>query len=221
MTYREASEIAGTLSEPGKMPGFAYSLPAAECKVGARLARVEGSVCFNCYALRGRYRMPAVQAALEKRLASLDDPRWVDALVSMISVKARSGRTWFRWHDSGDLQSVAHLCKIVSVCEQTPSVRHWLPTREYAIVREYLGTGRAFPENLTVRLSAHMVDGPPAPAVGLPRSAVHAGEPKDGVWSCPAATPEHRRFNKDGSPSCGTCRACWDPTVETVSYPQH
>ena len=32
--------ITGGLSKPSKMPGYAYNLPATECKVGAKLAKV-------------------------------------------------------------------------------------------------------------------------------------------------------------------------------------
>ena len=39
-----------------------------------------------------------------KRLQALKDPQWVDAMVTLIT-----GETWFRWHDSGDLQGPEHL----------------------------------------------------------------------------------------------------------------
>ena len=58
----------GGLSKPSKMPSYAYSLPAKECKVGSKLRKVKGSVCFGCYALKGNYVYPNVQKALYKRL---------------------------------------------------------------------------------------------------------------------------------------------------------
>ncbi len=51
---------------------------------------------------------------------------------------AETGEPFFRWFDSGDLQSVEMVRDIVAVAERTPEIRHWLPTREYATVREYL-----------------------------------------------------------------------------------
>ena len=50
MKIKEAEAITHTLSKPGKMPGFAYSTPAHECKTGTILRDVDKSVCKNCYA---------------------------------------------------------------------------------------------------------------------------------------------------------------------------
>ena len=44
--------IGGSLSKPSKMPGWSIGLPAKECKTGAKLQQVKGSVCFDCYALK-------------------------------------------------------------------------------------------------------------------------------------------------------------------------
>ena len=48
--------------------------------------------------------------ALARRLESLKHPQWVEAMVALIH-----GEPWFRWHDSGDLQSPEHLKKIFEV----------------------------------------------------------------------------------------------------------
>ena len=55
MNTKEALQIVGGLSKPSKMPGWAYGLPAKECKTGSKLVKVPGSVCYNCYALKGCY----------------------------------------------------------------------------------------------------------------------------------------------------------------------
>jgi hypothetical protein len=47
MKTNEAKEITGSLSKPSKMPGFAYGLPAKECKTGKKLQNVEGSTCIR------------------------------------------------------------------------------------------------------------------------------------------------------------------------------
>ena len=126
MLKKEARAITGGLSDPGKMPGYAYSLPAQACITGSKLVKIPGTVCYGCYALKGNYkRFPSVRLALAKRLQALPHPRWVDAMVTLIY-----GEEVFRWHDSGDLQSVQHLKNIFEVCSRTPSTWHWLPTRE-------------------------------------------------------------------------------------------
>jgi hypothetical protein len=68
MKVKDLDNITGTLSKPSKMPGFAYGIPAKECQTGAKLREVKGSTCFNCYALKGCYVFPNVQAAQYKRL---------------------------------------------------------------------------------------------------------------------------------------------------------
>ena len=88
MNIKEAQAITHTLSKPGKMPGFAYSTPAHECKTGTILRNVDKSVCKNCYAyLRGRYRFQNVIDAQYKRFRSLTHPKWVEAMAVQINSK--------------------------------------------------------------------------------------------------------------------------------------
>ena len=44
MNIKEAQAITHTLSKPGKMPGFAYSTPAHECKTGTKLQAPSGKL---------------------------------------------------------------------------------------------------------------------------------------------------------------------------------
>lgn len=198
-----AWELVGGLSRPSKMPGYAYGLPAKECKVGSALAKVPGSVCHGCYALKGNYRFGSVKSAQYRRLESLKNPRWTEAMITLLHTL---DTRWFRWHDSGDIQSPSHLEKIVAVAQACPHIQFWLPTREKIFVYTHLKKHGAFPPNLVVRLSGTMVDGP-APA-GFPNTStvVTSGE------TCPAP--------KQGN-ECGACRACWDPNVKNVSYRKH
>lgn len=67
MTVKQIEDQIGTLSQPSKMPCYGFSISARRCNVGQRLAKVKGSVCAGCYALKGNYMFPVVQKALEKR----------------------------------------------------------------------------------------------------------------------------------------------------------
>ena len=152
MNIKEAQAITHTLSKPGKMPGFAYSIPAHECKTGTKLRGVVNSTCFKCYAyMRGRYRFNNVIDAQYKRFKSLTHPLWVEAMAAQINSKKVK---YFRWHDSGDVQNLDHLNKIFEVCKLTPDVKHWLPTRE-AWTKDHLAS---CPDNLIIRFSATMID---------------------------------------------------------------
>ena len=66
--------IGGSLSKPSKMPGWSIGLPAKECKTGGKLQKVPGSVCYDCYALKGCYVFKVVQDAQYRRLAALKRP---------------------------------------------------------------------------------------------------------------------------------------------------
>ncbi len=208
LTKNEALAICGSLSNPSKMPGHGYALPAYRCRIGSLLQLIPKSVCFHCYAMRGRYLFPRVKAAMEKRFFSLSDPRWADAISTLIY---HSGDPYFRWHDSGDLKDLEHLRKIVGVCLNLPRVKFWLPTREYQTVEAHRRMGGEIPPNLCIRYSAHLVDGLPPCSYRMPASTVVSNSTRisPGSHVCPAPTQNN---------TCGSCRACWDPTVKLVSY---
>ena len=114
-TVKEAWAEVGGLSKPSKMPSYGYSLSAFKCKVGSKLREVLNSTCANCYALKGRYIFPNVQEALDRRMDKLqNNPKWVDAMIYLILHYCTKTKV-FRWHDSGDLQSVGQLIYIVTV----------------------------------------------------------------------------------------------------------
>lgn len=218
LTVAHARAVTGGLGRASKMPGATYGLPARECIRGSRLHTQAGSVCAECYALKGRYVFPNVQAAQYRRYQSLGQPEWVPAMALLIN-RACAKTPYFRWHDSGDLQGVWHLRRIARVCKLTPTVAHWLPTREADIVREYVETVGPLPDNLVVRVSADFVEADP-PATALPTSTVHRqhGSPVRNMER-PNASIECRAYVREGR--CGPCRACWSPKVKNVSYSAH
>ena len=183
------------------MPGYSYNLPAIHCKTGSKLAQIPGTTCHGCYALKGRYRFPNVMDAMMRRLRSITRPDWARTMAA--DINARRSR-WFRWHDSGDVQSVKHLLKIFHVCRMTPDVAHWLPTREAGLLSK-IPQDRV-PANLTIRLSATKVDGPAPGSWPLTSTVATTGR------SCPAP---------DQGNACRDCRACWDRNIKNVAYGKH
>ena len=200
MKVKEAIKITEGFTRTSKMPGLSYSLPAWECKTGSKLRQVKGSTCYDCYALKGCYVFKVVQEAQYRRLAAIKDPSWVDAMAHLINSKKPDV---FRWHDSGDVQDVAHLMKIFEVCELTPSKRHWLPTRE-AWIKKHL---QHKPNNLVIRFSAPMVN-QRAHASWPNSSSVVTGED----FNCPSS--------KQGN-QCLDCRKCWNPEIKNIAYKAH
>ena len=209
----------GGLSKTSKMPWYSFSIPATECNNGSKLAVVEGTVCHGCYALKGFYRMHNVQNALHHRHYLLmgyhqrgEMDQWVDAFVTALTLKHKraKGEDRFRWHDSGDLQGEWHLRAICEVAHRTPFLRHYLPTKEYKIIREFPKS--EIPSNLVIRVS-HPKIGlayPDGLFAGLPTTTVAA----DGAGSfrCPA-------YSQGGE--CKSCDACWRSEVDSVDYKVH
>jgi hypothetical protein len=209
MKTQEALSITHSLSNPSKMPCHGYSIPARRCITGGKLQKVKNSICSVCYALKGRYVFPNVLDAMEKRYQGLTHPQWAEAMIALIGSKKSS---FFRWHDSGDLQGVWHLEKIVEIAKALPNVKFWLPTREYSFVTEYLTTKGKLPENLIVRLSALMLDGQAPDAIAKKHKLVVSGVSSDRSYTCPAPAQNNE---------CKDCRACWNSEVYCVSYKKH
>ena len=214
LSYIDAMDIIGGLSNPSKMPGDSWSISAFECKTGSKLREVKGSTCSSCYAMKGMYRFKNVKEAHAKRLTGLYHPQFVEAFIFVLSEKYRRSRvkeTRFRWHDSGDLQDLEHLTKINTIASRTLFLQHWLPTREFGIVKEWLKENpQGFSSNLTVRLSAVMIgDTFKARTMGLPFSTV--GVTDNTVEQCKAP-------QQDGK--CLSCNACWDKSKD-INYPLH
>lgn len=203
------------ISKTSKMPSHSFSLPAQECITGAKLAKVEGSVCHGCYALKGFYHMPTVKAPRYDNLSNINHADWVATMVASIS-KSSLKNGFFRWHDSGDLQSLSHLNNIVAIANALPTIQFWLPTKEAGMLKDYAKQGLTIPSNLSIRLSMPMVDQAP----NLPESLVNLGintstvhkQAEGFVSTCPA-------YQNAGK--CGSCRNCWNKDITNISYPIH
>jgi hypothetical protein len=200
MKIEEAKQITGSMTRTSKMPGLSYSLPAWECKTGAKLRKIPGSVCAGCYALKGNYtRYPAIKAAQYVRLKAITHPDWVRAMVAQVK-----RQKYFRWHDAGDLQSLEHLKKIFEVCRLTPDTKHWMPTREAQYLK--LVDPDTVPSNLIIRMSSHMID--QGPVSFWPWTSTVGSSSR----TCPAP---------DQGGKCGDCRACWNRDIRNVEYGKH
>ena len=209
MLKKEAREVVGGLSVPSKMPCYGWSTPASRCITGSKLRDVPGSTCSSCYALKGCYVFPVVKDALKRRYQILQrvlsdgDARaeFVQAFTVLMD-----GQEYFRWHDSGDIQSDGHLELLVDIANACPDTTFWLPTREYSIVNTFLGV---VPSNLVIRVSSHMVDHGPVVSK-FKTSTVHSNGHYSGL-ECGA-------YKRGGE--CGTCRLCWS-SDKNISYKVH
>ena len=85
MLVKEAKKITDSLTGTSKMPGKSYSLPAWNAKRGPNFGTIQPHLVFYCYAKKNNYvRYPAIKAAQYRRLAAIDNPLWVEAMIVQI-----------------------------------------------------------------------------------------------------------------------------------------
>ena len=194
------------------MPSYAWSISARRCNTGSKLAKVKGSVCYNCYALKGRYMFNNTQGALERRYDawSSDREKGKDAMIYLMHNKQHIANTGhFRFFDSGDIQGSDMLDDINLVAWASPHIRFWLPTKEYKLVKNY---DKEIAPNLVIRVSAQTVDKGFCGYTHI--STVYNKDNIDTAKGvvCPASNQGNQ---------CGSCRACWNDKVSEVSYIAH
>jgi hypothetical protein len=206
-TLKQATEIIGGYTVTSKMPTISYSISAKDCKTGSKLRKIKNSVCSDCYALKGNYIRYAknIEKAQNKRLKAIFSKDWTNAMIYIMNHQKQVIKSGlFRWHDSGDLQSMEHLQKIVDIAKSTPNIKHWLPTKESNIIKNFKGD---IPKNLIIRLSGSFIDGK-AP---IYKNTSTVTTDKDKA-TC-------RSFENNGQ--CKDCRKCWDSSIQNISYLNH
>ena len=197
------------------MPCPSWGISPHWCQTGSKLREKKGTICSKCYACKGQYLYENVAYAHQRRLEGLGDIRWVLAMTTLI----RATKTkFFRWFDSGDLQSPTHFDRIRQIAVDMPEVKFWMPTMEYKWV-----INKDIPDNLTVRASSPVI-GKPRSTNKLPismvekktnvewRTLIEKNSPHDTTHYCPAPIQGNK---------CEDCRACWDKSKKIVVYKQH
>lgn len=196
------------LSKSSKMPCRSWSLQALDtCPASRDATGALVPACSGCYAVGGNYRYPNVKAPREHNREDWKRDSWVSDMVTELD-----NDRYFRWFDSGDMYDVRLARKILAVCEQTPWVRHWIPTRMHKFPKFALVLARleALP-NVVVRLSSDSITGEVIQGATTSTIATVDTVPSEAVV-CEA-------YDRGGK--CGPCRACWDKQVSVVCYIGH
>lgn len=220
------------ISKPSKMKITdkrvgCWSLEARKSCPGSK--KPDGSiveVCQSCYATKGMYRFPVVKKARQTNRNDYKKDDWVDRMVKEVSKY-----DYFRWFDSGDIETPELAVKITQVINKTKNTQHWLPTRSDKIPAisnkihnpntnkdgKYYGFSCVSAPNVAVR--------PSADNIGLnnkERSGVNSYVIRDtdlfeakrqGIFVCPVTTSKART-------SCDTCTMCYDSSKK-VAYLIH
>jgi hypothetical protein len=221
--------------------------------------------CKSCYALAGWYRTDiklqvdrVLRLEYLQRLVREDRlDTWVEWMVQQLNglqpdesfpspPPAAFDHGWrvryLRWHDSGDLFHHQYARAIFRVCEATPRVAHWLPTRMGALLKSIVRQGVGIPPNLSILVSVRpggrleaiqkqavsdILRAQPSASVGVSyfvngpaRRKVNLGQIEEsfgrGAVICQAITaldPKER--------VCGGCRRCWAASLDApIIYPK-
>lgn len=214
-------EHGSVVDRNSKIDASVYSTNPLKCVRGAVLAKIPDTVCHDCYAIKAFNQYPSVRESQDGNQLKYEFARdnnnledWAQSMAWQIQDSSdrkekagKLGAGLHRWFGAGDCPDVDFILAVVRVCELTPNIRHWLPTREYSMVEK----AGLLPQNLVIRVSSNYID-KAAPSKFKNTSTVNKNAPAIG-YTCPASAND----------SCGehNCTACWDSNVENVSYPFH
>jgi hypothetical protein len=196
------------LSKASKMPCRSWSLQALDTCPASRDASGDlVDACKGCYATSGNYRFPNVKAPRVHNREDWKRDTWVADMVQELD-----NDRYFRWFDSGDIYDVRLARKILEVCEATPWVKHWIPTRMHKFPKFTLVLQRlqSLP-NVVLRLSSDSIIGETIEGPTTSTIATLEDAPK-GSFVCEA-------YTRGGK--CDKCRACWDKGISVVTYIGH
>ena len=206
LNKEEKSYYKKMLSNTSKLGVKSISLDAKKCKTGSKLAKKSGTVCNGCYALKGCYVFPVVKDAMARRLEFFNSKDFIPIMVWLLQSQTKK---FFRWFDSGDIQTVFMGLNILEICKQTPDIKHWIPSKEYKMWRQVLKI-ESLPKNVCLRISSPNIDQKPLDGFNN-TSTVHENKKAFGL-ECIA-------YKQEGK--CLECKACYNPKVKNVSYPLH
>lgn len=187
-------------------PVKSWSLPAGGSCPGSKGVEV----CKSCYAKGGFYHMPIVKAAREHNIQSYKHKDFVPNMV-----KAIGKDKYFRFFDSGDIESVNLADKIHQICKLCPQTHFWVPTRsdKLSVIQSYTQKLSSLP-NVAMRPSADNI-GLKSERPGVVSWVINKEDIleaiKQGIHICPVTITSQT--------SCDTCTMCY--TDQKVAYVLH
>ena len=197
------------LSKTSKLGTKSWSLQALDTCPGSKDANGDlVPACSGCYATQGTYHFPDVKAVRADNRADWQRSEWVSEMVASLKKDKH-----FRWFDSGDLYALELAEKVYQIMLETPSTKHWLPTRMYKFPKfaPVLAAMQALP-NVMVRPSSDAIDGTYTPGVHGSTILPDATSADSNTFVCNAP--------KQGG-KCLDCRACYDKSINVIGYIAH
>jgi len=203
------------LSKTSKMPCKSFALPAFKTCLGAKdsSGKVK-DVCKSCYAMKGSYQWRSAKSLRENNRLSVVNE--LHTFVSeMLSLLNKEKNDYFRWFDSGDVFDNDFLFEIYKICESTPHINHWIPTKAREILDNDLWEKLESLPNVKVRYSSDSTKGEYNSLHGA--TVIQKGQKvnPNKVYVCPVGRSDNEERKK-----CGDCRACWH-TDKVIAYNFH
>lgn len=239
-TYRVPGTTVRLLSNPSKMPGYGWSMPAGKmgCPFRAdshtlrafiaaiadpaeRDAYEHSLVCNSCYARQGKYTVTNVAHAQQVRFEwamtslRLKDGEFVRHMIAAIRKDCLSPRKsaayrWFRIHDAADFVSVVYVNAWIEIARALPEIHFWSPTRSYR------AGGRLLDALIRLHAEPNVTISPSGLTIDgeIPVVPGLAGGSTVTTLHADATCGAWKRHGH-----CGPCRACW--TDADRSYGLH
>lgn len=157
-----------------------------------------------CYAKKGFFQMPTIQQRYQQQLVLLrEDPGAYQAQLTLEVAKLRPG-SLFRFHVSGDIDSVEHVGIIAAVTKSRPDVEFWLYTRSYRVTAIRRAVEKQLFQLPNLHVWASTDPSMPAAPEGWREARVFdtEGEAREARFPvCPEQTGLR--------PDCQSCGLCW------------
>ena len=172
----------------------------------------DSEVCKDCYAKKGMYRFPVVQAVRKHNRDDYKTPDW------QTRMKEEAGKLdMVRLFDSGDCETHLLARKLHDVIQATPNTQWWFPTRmdKSPKMTGILASISRLP-NVALRLSADNIglnnqERPGVNSYVIRPEDIFEAKSK-GIHICPVGVNASQK-------SCDTCTACY--TDVDVAYVLH
>ena len=186
-----------------------FSLPAGSSCPGSKGAEV----CGSCYAKSGFYHIPVVKNVREHNKEVYKQEDFVSKMIKIIG-----SDKYFRFFDSGDIETPLLAAKLYDICKACPNTQFWIPTRSDMVSSIQPGVSAlASLPNVALRLSANNIGLSKPERAGVSSYVIPVSDiPRAGslgIHVCPATTPGTLQK------SCDTCTACY--TDAKVAYVIH
>ena len=117
----------------GRGTVLTFGIPAYKDAAGHVICLGAKGCLTGCYAQQGRYIMPAVKNAEERRLALTKTPEFVATLAA--EIRRRAPR-FVRVHDAGDFYSLKYLKDWLAIASWCPRVRFLAYSKAVPLVRQ-------------------------------------------------------------------------------------